>query len=105
MIEDGAHAALVKGGHLRSSPATDVLVTKEGVRTFAGEWIETPHTHGTGCTYSAAIATHLGAGLPLEEAIMNAKRFLTEAIRAAVAVGRGRGPTDPFFFLRDKSSA
>jgi hydroxymethylpyrimidine/phosphomethylpyrimidine kinase len=105
IIEDGAAAALVKGGHLRSNPATDVLVTKEGVRTFAGEWIETPHTHGTGCTYSAAIATHLGAGLPLEEAIMKAKQFLTEAIRAAVAVGRGRGPTDPFFFLRDENRA
>jgi len=105
LIEDGAEAALVKGGHLRSNPATDVLVTKDGIREFEGEWIETPHTHGTGCTYSAAIATHLGAGLSLEEAILKSKRFLTEAIRAGVAVGRGRGPTDPFFFLRGKDPA
>jgi hydroxymethylpyrimidine/phosphomethylpyrimidine kinase len=102
IVENGAAAVLVKGGHLRSSPATDVLVTKDTVRSFAGEWIETPHTHGTGCTYSAAIATHLGAGLPLEEAILKSKQFLTEAIRAGVAVGRGRGPTNPFYFLDKK---
>jgi hydroxymethylpyrimidine/phosphomethylpyrimidine kinase len=103
IVRDGAAAALLKGGHLRSNPATDVLVTKDGGRTFAGEWIETPHTHGTGCTYSAAIATHLGAGLPLEEAILKSKQFLTEAIRAGEAVGRGRGPTNPFYFQDKKS--
>jgi hydroxymethylpyrimidine/phosphomethylpyrimidine kinase len=81
LVAAGAQAALVKGGHLASSPGTDVLV-------------------GTGCTYSAAIATQLGAGIPLEEAVAQAKRFVTGAIKAGVAVGGGTGPTDPFFAAR-----
>jgi len=100
ILETGAAAVLVKGGHLGERPGTDVLVTPEGVRHFPGEWHDTPHTHGTGCTYSAAIATQLARGRPLAEAIALAKEFLTEAIRGGLAVGRGRGPTDPFFFLR-----
>ncbi len=101
LLEQGARAALVKGGHLAERRGTDVLVTRDGVTVIEGEWIDTPHTHGTGCTYSAAIATHLGRGFPLEEAVRRSKRFLTEAIRAGWAVGGGHGPTDPFFFLRD----
>ncbi len=97
LVAGGARAVLVKGGHLPSDPGADVLVTRTSARTFRDEWIDTQHTHGTGCTYSAAIATNLGAGLALEEAVARAKRFVTEAIRAGVAVGRGRGPTDPFF--------
>ena len=100
----GPRAVVVKGGHLEGD-AVDVFWDGERLEDLPAPRIATPNTHGTGCTYSAAIATHLGAGLPLEEAIMNAKRFLTEAIRAGVAVGRGRGPTDPFFFLRGKNRA
>ena len=100
LVDAGAHAALVKGGHLAERRGTDVLVTRDAVTVIEGEWIDTPHTHGTGCTYSAAIATHLGRGFALEEAVRRSKRFLTEAIRAGWAVGGGHGPTDPFFFLR-----
>ena len=100
LVEAGANAALVKGGHLAEHRGTDVLVTRNGVTVIEGEWIETPHTHGTGCTYSAAIATHLGRGFTLEDAVRRSKRFLTEAIRAGWPVGGGHGPTDPFFFLR-----
>jgi hydroxymethylpyrimidine/phosphomethylpyrimidine kinase len=99
LVAAGAKAALVKGGHLASSPGTDLLVTAHDARAFRDEWIDTKHTHGTGCTYSAALATHLGAGIPLEEAVTKSKRFVTEAIRAGVAVGRGVSPTDPFFDL------
>lgn len=101
LVERGARAALVKGGHLAERPGTDVLVTREGAVVIEGEWIDTPHTHGTGCTYSAAIAAHLGRGFTLVEAVRRSKRFLTEAIRAGWAVGGGHGPTDPFFFLRE----
>jgi hydroxymethylpyrimidine/phosphomethylpyrimidine kinase len=101
IVARGARAVLVKGGHLDDDPATDVLVTVEGSRVFTSTWIDTPHTHGTGCTYSAAIATHLGRGLDLESAIEVSKRFLTCAIRGGLAIGRGAGPTDPFFFLGD----
>jgi hydroxymethylpyrimidine/phosphomethylpyrimidine kinase len=75
------------------------------VAVIEGEWIDTPHTHGTGCMYSAAIATHLGRGFPLEDAVRRSKRFLTEAIRAGWAVGGGQGPPDPFFFLRAGGAA
>jgi len=100
----GARAVLVKGGHLSDDPGTDVLVTAEGTRVFTAPWIDSEHTHGTGCTYSAAIATHLGRGLPLEDAIALSKEFLTEAIRAGGPIGHGVGPTDPFFFLREGST-
>jgi hydroxymethylpyrimidine kinase/phosphomethylpyrimidine kinase/thiamine-phosphate diphosphorylase len=93
----GASAVLVKGGHLSGPRAEDVLVSGEGVRVFAAERLDARHTHGTGCTYAAAIATFLAFGHPLPEAVGRAKRFLTEAIRHGVPVGRGIGPTDPFW--------
>ncbi len=96
LLELGAKAALVKGGHLRDRPGTDVLVTPRGTRTFEGPFLETPHTHGTGCTYSAAIATALARGLDLEAAVERAKSFITEAIRGGLDIGGGAGPTDPF---------
>jgi hydroxymethylpyrimidine/phosphomethylpyrimidine kinase len=100
LVASGAQAALVKGGHLAERRGVDVLVTRSGSTVIEGEWIDTVHTHGTGCTYSAAIATALARGFALEDAVRRAKRFLTEAIRAGWAVGGGHGPTDPFFFLR-----
>ena len=100
LVAAGAHAVLVKGGHLEEQPATDVLVTPEGVRIFPGEHVVARHTHGTGCTYSAAIATQLAHGRPLVDAILRAKAYVTEAIRAGLPVGQGIGPTDHFFYLR-----
>ncbi len=100
LVAAGAGAVLVKGGHLEERPATDVLVTREGVRVFPGEYLDARHTHGTGCTYSAAIATQLAHGWPLEEAIARAKAYVTEAIRGGLPVGQGIGPTDHFFYLR-----
>jgi hydroxymethylpyrimidine/phosphomethylpyrimidine kinase len=100
LVEAGATAVLVKGGHLRERPATDVLVTREGTRVFPGEHVAARHTHGTGCTYAAAIATELAHGRDLVTAIERAKAYLTEAIRGGLAIGQGVGPTDHFFFLR-----
>jgi hydroxymethylpyrimidine/phosphomethylpyrimidine kinase len=100
LVEGGAAAVLVKGGHLAEAPATDVLVTPDGVEIFPGEHVPARHTHGTGCTYSAAIATQLAHGRPLVEAIRRAKAYVTEAIRGGLPVGRGIGPTDHFFYLR-----
>jgi hydroxymethylpyrimidine/phosphomethylpyrimidine kinase len=81
LVAAGARAVLVKGGHLEERPATDVLVTSAGVRIFSGEHVDGRHTHGTGCTYSAAIATQLAHGRSLEDAIDRAKAYVTEAIR------------------------
>jgi hydroxymethylpyrimidine/phosphomethylpyrimidine kinase len=100
LVEAGAAAVLVKGGHLEAAPATDVLVTPEGVQVFPGEWVDARHTHGTGCTYSAAIATQLAHGRSLADAIARAKAYVTEAIRGGLPVGQGIGPTDHFYFLR-----
>ena len=66
----------------------------------AAPYIATPPAHGTGCSYAAAIATHLARGRSLEAAVRLAKDWLTEAIRHGLAVGHGHGPVDPFFYLR-----
>ena len=72
---------LVKGGHLGGDTAVDLLFTRDGaVVEFAAPFTRDVHTHGTGCTYSAAIAAGLASGLSLEEAIARGKRFVTTAI-------------------------
>lgn len=103
ILETGCRAVLVKGGHLGGRESVDVLVTAGEVRSYPADRIETRHTHGTGCTYAAAIATWLGRGLALEEAVHRAKVYVTEAIRHALPIGRGHGPTDHFWFLRKES--
>lgn len=95
----GARAVLVKGGHLDRDRGSDLLITPEGCRVYSGAWIETPHTHGTGCVYSATIAALLAHCTPLEQAVARARTFLEQAIRHALPLGRGSGPTDPLFAL------
>lgn len=96
LIERGARAVLVKGGHLEGD-ATDVLATRDGALVeIEGERIETPHTHGTGCTYSAAITARLASGAALEDAIRGAKAWLGAALRGAEPIGGGIGPVDHF---------
>ncbi len=104
ILESGCRAVLIKGGHFDSEQSTDYLVTAGGVREYVGMRIDTKNTHGTGCTYSAALATWLGRGAGLEEAVDRSKEYVTEAIRHALAIGHGHGPTDHFYFLRDKES-
>ena len=88
----GAVNVLVKGGHLEGD-AVDVLYMRDGgFREFSAERIDTPHTHGTGCTYSAAITAELAKGTPLVKAVERAKAFVTEAIRTNPGLGGGGGP-------------
>lgn len=87
----GAGAALVKGGHSPGDPV-DVLFAAGVVTRLAGRRIDTVHTHGTGCTYSAAITAFLARGLSLLDAVNNAHAFVAEAIRLAPRLGRGHGP-------------
>ncbi len=88
----GAKAVLVKGGHL-AGDAVDVLYMSGGLtRQFRAPRIETKNTHGTGCTYSAAITAELARGTLLEHAVERAKSFVTEAIRSAPGLGKGSGP-------------
>jgi len=91
--DQGARAVLIKGGH-REGPATDVLLEGETWREFSAPRIATRHTHGTGCTYSAAITAGLASGMALADAVARAKRFIQEAIRTAPGLGRGCGPVN-----------
>lgn len=86
-------AMLAKGGHGEGERVTDVLVVPgEAPLAFDHRRIDTRHTHGTGCTLSSAIATLLGRGLPLAEAVGEARHFVFEAIRQAPGYGAGHGP-------------
>lgn len=93
--EMGAHAVLIKGGHLPGAPS-DLLYTGSGFRWFAGERIATRHTHGTGCVYSAAITAALAQGDGLENAVARAKQFVQTAIATAPGLGSGQGPVNHF---------
>jgi hydroxymethylpyrimidine/phosphomethylpyrimidine kinase len=89
--ELGARAVLIKGGHMQGD-ATDVLFDGVEWREFPAQRLDTRHTHGSGCTYSAAIAAGLACGLTLGEAVARAKAFIHEAIRTSPGLGRGCGP-------------
>jgi hydroxymethylpyrimidine/phosphomethylpyrimidine kinase len=91
--ELGARAVLIKGGHSAGDPV-DLLFDGAQWREFPAPRIETPHTHGTGCTYSAAIVASLAQGRPLAEAVAIAKRFIHEAIRSNPGLGAGCGPVN-----------
>ena len=97
IAEFGCRAVLVKGGHLTGNSATDVLYYDGEWVFFEAEWVETENTHGTGCTYSAAIATQLAHGKDLVDAINTAKAYITGAIQNALDIGHGHGPTNHFF--------
>jgi len=93
----GPGAVLVKGGHRKfSTDALDVLLDKQGIFTeFRNDYIDAGEIHGSGCTLSAAIAANLGTGMPLDQAIAGAKKYVTDLIRAmqsAPRIGHGAAP-------------
>jgi len=96
LLKLGCKSVLVKGGHAIGSAATDVFADSNGVRLFSAERIPTRNTHGTGCTLSAAITAHLVLGHALQDAIRDAKIYLTEALTSGAnrPVGSGHGPVD-----------
>jgi hydroxymethylpyrimidine/phosphomethylpyrimidine kinase len=96
----GPRAVLVKGGHLEgSSTSSDLFADGERCEWIEEERIDTPHTHGTGCTLSAAIAGSLARGDELLEAVRAGKAFVTGAIRHSLGIGRGIGPVDQLWNL------
>jgi hydroxymethylpyrimidine/phosphomethylpyrimidine kinase len=95
----GAGAVLVKGGHLEGDRATDLFADGEREEWLEADRIETPHTHGTGCTLSAAITASLARGASLPEAVREGKAFVTEAIRHALPLGDGIGPVDQLWSI------
>jgi len=98
----GPRAVVVKGGHLEGD-AVDVFWDGERLEDLPAPRIDTRNTHGTGCTYSAAIAARLALGEPRLDAVRGAKAYLTEAIRGSYAVGRGHGPVDHLHLLTRRS--
>ena len=95
LIELGPRAVLVKGGHL-DGPAVDVLYDGRDVIELEAARIDTPHTHGTGCTLSSAIAARLARGDDLVAAVRAAKTYVTRAIAEAPKLGHGHGPLQHF---------
>ena len=89
----GAQAVLLKGGHLEGE-AIDILLSRGEFYEYPAERVGTPHTHGTGCTYSAAITAALAAGYALPEAVRRAKQFITAAIQTTPGLGKGNGPVN-----------
>jgi hydroxymethylpyrimidine/phosphomethylpyrimidine kinase len=97
----GPRAVLVKGGHLtEGAGADDLFFDGERMEWISAERIETPNTHGTGCTMSSAIAAHLARGEDLLGAVRLGKAFVTEAIRAALPIGHGIGPVNHLWSIR-----
>ena len=111
ILKMGVQAVLVKGGHsveFRVNPEqtsdelVDVFFDGNEIHEISGPRIDTPHTHGTGCTLSSAIAAGLAQGQPLLEAIQSARQFLTSALQNASAVGGGKSPVDHFYKWWDR---
>ncbi|HHV07266.1 MAG TPA: bifunctional hydroxymethylpyrimidine kinase/phosphomethylpyrimidine kinase [Firmicutes bacterium] len=98
LVAMGVQAAVVKGGHLTADPI-DVLFDGKQVSEFVGRRYQTKNTHGTGCTFSAALAVGLAHGLDLSAAVQQAKDFVSLAISKAVPIGHGHGPTNHLAWL------
>ncbi len=96
IIAMGAKSVVIKGGH-RKGPAIDLFFDGKSIRTLRSPRIRTRHTHGTGCTFSAAIAAYLAKGEKIEVADTMAKKYITQAIRLGFAVGSGHSPVHHFY--------
>lgn len=97
----GPRYVLIKGGHLADGDtATDVLYDGHDFEELTAPRVATPHTHGTGCTLSAAITACLALGDPPPRAIARGKTFVTRGIEHALAVGGGIGPVNPMWVLK-----
>ena len=100
LLASGPDCVLVTGGDLGGDVVMDVLATPAEIRTFASPRIETRATHGTGCTLASAIATRLGQGADVVDAVEDARDYVREAIRHAPGFGAGNGPLDHAWRLR-----
>ena len=93
----GARKVVVKGGHLGGDAAIDVLFDGQQFRHLKGQRVDTPNTHGTGCTFASAITAFLARGLDFFAAVEKAKTYINGAIAHALNIGHGHGPTHHFF--------
>jgi hydroxymethylpyrimidine/phosphomethylpyrimidine kinase len=93
----GAAAVVITGGHLPGPESIDLLLDAEGFTEFRAARLETSSTHGTGCTFAAALAANLALDHPLRDSTARAKAYVTEAIRRAPQLGHGHGPLQHFW--------
>jgi hydroxymethylpyrimidine/phosphomethylpyrimidine kinase len=100
----GPRHVIVKGGHLQTDPI-DVHFDGHTFHELRAERVGTQHTHGTGCTFSAAITALLARGWSVNDAVVRAKRYVTGAIRHAPGLGHGHGPIDHFWIWEDAQNA
>ncbi|HEX2712312.1 MAG TPA: bifunctional hydroxymethylpyrimidine kinase/phosphomethylpyrimidine kinase [Candidatus Acidoferrales bacterium] len=100
LVERGARAVVVKGGHMEK--AIDVLFDGTEVLPLGGDRVKSENTHGSGCTFASAIAAQMACGRPLGDAVLLAKAYVTKAIEKGFAIGKGPGPLDHFYRVRQE---
>jgi hydroxymethylpyrimidine/phosphomethylpyrimidine kinase len=103
LLQMGARSVIVTGGHLEKP--TDVLCEGTEVETFGGDHVKSPNTHGSGCTFSSAIAAQLAEGQKLRQAVILAKAYVTKAIERSYPVGKGAGPLNQLFRFHQEAPA
>lgn len=92
LFQTGPKYVVIKGGHLAGAEAIDLLFDGQHFETFSASRVDTKNTHGTGCTFSAAITALLAKGHTVTASVEGAKAYLTKAIRHALPLGKGHGP-------------
>lgn len=98
ILDMGCKTVVVKGGH-KTGAALDILFDGKKIYHFENDRIETKNTHGTGCTFSSAIASQLAKGQSIITAVEQAKAYITTAIKHSLEIGKGNGPTHHFYEL------
>jgi len=104
ILKLGAKKVVVKGGHLEEDRATDILFDGLEFKELKSHWVKTKNTHGTGCTFSSAIAANMALGKSFFEAVTLSKTYITGAIEHSLSIGQGHGPTHHFFDLYDRAA-
>jgi len=103
ILKLGSNKVVVKGGHLEEDRATDILYDGQEFKALESQRVETQNTHGTGCTFSSAIAANIALGKEFFEAVTLAKAYITGAIEHSLSIGKGHGPTHHFYDLYAKA--
>ncbi len=103
ILKLGSNKVVVKGGHLQEDRATDILYDGQEFKALESQRVETKNTHGTGCTFSSAIAANIALGKEFFEAVTLAKAYITGAIEHSLSIGKGHGPTHHFYDLYAKA--
>ncbi|MGI6127626.1 MAG: bifunctional hydroxymethylpyrimidine kinase/phosphomethylpyrimidine kinase [Planifilum sp.] len=101
IVEMGARSVVIKGGHLQGEQSVDLFFDGENFEELSAPRFDTRHTHGTGCTFSAALTAELAKGRPLLEAVRKAKDYITAAIRHPLELGGGHGPVNHWAHRRE----